>query len=334
MTKRVYGSRYNEALRTKEVAEIIRKEIRLEATLGVLPKGKWSVTSEYNSISVSFAPLPAEDELFARAYWNRDRVIDDVEGRHVRHMSTLASEFGLALRERIEQKLGDFNHDGSDLMTDYFDVKFYTTVSISPRTDRPDMMNLYRAGEWPEKKLEELNVLWASMLRIWQKEAAERKAQRETEKRAEEEVERKALAAEQPAIKVGDTLQLEGKPPLKVLRVFPPAEEPPKLRLIQGGSPEPSPEPLALGMTVAALAKAAGVSEAEVEAVVAKYNEASPMIGELRQLVAANTRARRASIAVPVVEPVPQAPNEAWLKLAMAHDLQLDWAIPGLGERS
>lgn len=42
-------------------------------------------------------------------------------------------------------------------------------------------------------------------------------------------------------------------------------------------------------------------------------------------------KSKRRPIAAPVGD-VPQVPNEAWLRLAQAQGLDLDWAIPGLGE--
>lgn len=319
MTKRVYGAKYDETLKVKDIAEKIRREVRLEANLGLLPKGKWSVTSTLNSISVSFAPPVEEDELFARAYWNRERVIEDVENRHGLNMRTLASEFGLALHERIEQKLRDYNHDGSDSQSDYFDVNYYTTVSIRPRTDRPAMMDLYRAGEWQPKTVSELNPVWDAMWEVWKKEAAPAVA----------------VAVEAPPAPAPATQKVA--PGLTVLQGGLSTREDTRPRVYRDMNRIATElhrlnnQPVT-GMTVAEVAKAAGVPEEKVEEVRNQYLDEMP---ELRKLLDANTKVRlprRASIAVAVEEPVPQAPNEAWLKLAQAYDLQLDWAIPGLGD--
>ena len=350
MTKRVYGAKYDKTLKVKDIAEKIRREVRLEANLGLLPKGKWSVTSTHHHISVSFAPTVEEDELFARAYWNRERVIEDVENTHGQNIRTLASEFGLALHERIEQKLRDYNYDGSDTITDYFDVNFYTTVAVSPRTDRPAMMDLYRAGEWEPKTVAELNAVWDAMWTVWKKEAAHVARARglsvglgtplTPEERARSVVaDKKALGL---TVHQGGLSTLEDTRPRTYRDVNRIARELDRLNN----------QPV-MGMTVAEVAKATGIPEEQVEEVRNKYFGEWPElrkidairkhddtrfedIPELRKLLDANARVRvtprRASIAAAVEEPVPQVPNEAWLRLAQAYDLKLDWAIPGLGD--
>lgn len=273
---RSYGKLYDDKRTTKEIAEIVRRAVRFEARVGVLPDGKWSVTMDRfaggSSITIRFEPKPLEDELFARAFYNHERIVREAEDPRSYCPLPFRSAFGEALHRRLEQMLADHNHDGSDTMTDHFDVKFYTHISFDIRTTREQLADLHRGGCLPEKTLAELNPSWAKMLAAWEKEAAPPQG---------------SAPAPAPAARG-------------------------HLRLV------PAPAPTAV--QAAAEALKAGMTPEE-RAVVERLVE--------RRIA---THARR-PLAVPVEEPVPQAPNDAWLRLAMAGDLKLDFTIPGLGRR-
>lgn len=261
MTERSYGSKYDGNLTTKQIAEMVRRQVRLEARVGLLPEGKWSVTMDRfaggSSIAIGFTPFPDDAILFARCFYNRERAVADVERPHDYPRLPWRSEFGTALEQRLERMLAAYNHDGSDTQTDYFDVKFYAHVNVhGPGLD--DLGNLYREGKLPDVPLAELSPRYAAMLATWQFDEA-------------------------------------GEPPAHTPEVVTPKAAP-RLRLVPPPAPVKAAEP------------------APVEAAAPSRASARP---------AARAKA-------PIAVPAEQAPNPAWQRLALAHELALDWTIPGL----
>jgi hypothetical protein len=102
------GKRYNKDLNTKQVAAIVRAELRDEIKAGNLP-GVASASVRYqhfaggSSISVEVtmvAGTPSRGDLADAA------------------------------RASAYAKLDDFNWDDSDIMTDYFATNFYRHVTV------------------------------------------------------------------------------------------------------------------------------------------------------------------------------------------------------------
>jgi len=170
MDGRSYGSQYDTRLGTKEIAELIRRQVRLEARAGLLPEGKWSVTlarfSGGSSITIRFEPLAERAFDFARAFYNHERVVQEAERPHDYSRIPLRSPFGASLEARLERMLAEHNHDGSDAATDYFDVKFYAHVRIGG-PDLVDLVGYYRAGRLVDEGLDEINARWARMYADW-----------------------------------------------------------------------------------------------------------------------------------------------------------------------
>ena len=286
---RSYGKLYNDKLRTKEIAEIVRRQVRLEARMGLLPNGKWSVTMDRyaggSSITIAFSPKPEEDELFARAYYNHARIVHEAERPHEYAAIPYRSRFGSLLVRRLEQMLADHNHDGSDPMQDIYDVKFAAHVSVRPETTERTLVDLYRGGCLLETSVRALKIAWDTMLAAWEKEIA-------------------PVEAAEPA---PEQVRIESFTPVELLA------RRGHLRLV----PTPTPTPVE---TAARMVKD-GMTKLERDVVEICIDRTRPL-----------ARARK-PLAVPVEEPVPQAPNDAWLRLAMAGDLNLDFEIPGLRER-
>lgn len=138
---RWYGERYAEtkSLRLTEIAKLIRAEVKLARKLAKLPTApgalkladaigdapaeiKISVRTEYYSgggaINVSLSGIPQE--------WGWE-MREDRYG-YVCEMPTPALK---ALAEAIKAIMNSYNYDGSDTMTDYFDVRFYGHVSAN-----------------------------------------------------------------------------------------------------------------------------------------------------------------------------------------------------------
>lgn len=116
MYDRTYGSSYDSNLTTTSIAKPVRKEIAALKKAGTLAKGwKISVRSEYfsmgSAIRLSIVEIPADVEP-----WNQERT-DRTEARY--------SPEVVRVQKLILDIVAAYNHDGSDSMIDYFDVKFY-----------------------------------------------------------------------------------------------------------------------------------------------------------------------------------------------------------------
>lgn len=91
---------------TKEIAVIIRKHLRAR-----FPMCKWSVRSDYNSISVDLIASPFDEKS------------DEVK----------------AIMKYAEKFYNSYNYNNSDSMTDYFDVNYYGSCSIFWKYEQCEM---------------------------------------------------------------------------------------------------------------------------------------------------------------------------------------------------
>lgn len=121
MPDRHYGSKYVKGLSTKDIAARMRAEIKLAVERGELP-GKpvsYSVRSrDYNSIDIAVRGLLGSrdtDENANRREGKRWPWLTDEARRIMGILDTLHNAY---------------NYDGSDIMTDYFDVNYYGGVTI------------------------------------------------------------------------------------------------------------------------------------------------------------------------------------------------------------
>ena len=135
-----YGAKYDYSytLRTTDIAKLIREEIKLARKLAkgnrsstpalIDPIGdapasiKFSVRSQYfsggSSIDIRLSGVPQAWGWEKRAdEWGRER-----------WMYTPAMK---ALMDELKKVMAAYNHDGSDIMTDYFDVRFYGSVETT-----------------------------------------------------------------------------------------------------------------------------------------------------------------------------------------------------------
>jgi len=112
--ERRYGDRYEATkdLRLKEIAKLVRKDLKAEFG----PEWKFSVrTRSYAGgqsldVDVKTAPTPL------RSKWGEE--------------NGFYTETGAKANEVIRSILDAYNYDGSDIMIDYFDVRFYSHVSF------------------------------------------------------------------------------------------------------------------------------------------------------------------------------------------------------------
>lgn len=145
-----YGSKYDASLDVAEIAKRVRSEIKGFVKASQLPADwKYSVRlSRFaggQSIDIR-AESPLAIYLCAPNWYSAgstDRYLDlPIKGEwqpcaipakdqwHVSHVD--AEVAGVAyVRQLLEQMLGAYNYDGSDIMTDYFNVNFYSHVSVT-----------------------------------------------------------------------------------------------------------------------------------------------------------------------------------------------------------
>jgi hypothetical protein len=119
-----FGSLYDEKLSCKGIAAILRKRIAAAVKSGALPKIKVSVRSDYNHITVRVTEAPF-------CVVNPARVVADIASPHVFSPLSRVSFVGEGVLGTIKAWTEAYNYDRSDIMTDYFDVNFYTTIDFA-----------------------------------------------------------------------------------------------------------------------------------------------------------------------------------------------------------
>jgi hypothetical protein len=136
MYEKTYGTKYEATknLRRPEIAKLIREDIKAAVKSGELPKGKYSVRTESysggGSINVTFSALvgiPVHNVESLRWRTENPHASFGSEPANVRERY---SPELLAVIKKLEAIHGAYNYDGSDVMTDYFDVRYYGSVSI------------------------------------------------------------------------------------------------------------------------------------------------------------------------------------------------------------
>lgn len=137
MYERSYGYRYEEVARYSspgEIAKLIRRDIKQAVEEGLLPS-RWSYSVRSDSLAVdvevrdcadAFQPCDGgqkchnvwcsarNDPLYAHGATPHEVLTDDAE----------------AARMTLKRIHGAYNHDGSEIQTDYFDVRYYGGVSF------------------------------------------------------------------------------------------------------------------------------------------------------------------------------------------------------------
>lgn len=123
MTERAYGDKYEAGLSTPEIAKKLRQDIKAAVKAGELPKGlKVSVRSEsFSGGSAIRLRVTAVPDGFT--IYNPEWVAAE-DKREPHHLPWASPEADKVARV-VEGLAAAYNYDGSDTMTDYFDVNFY-----------------------------------------------------------------------------------------------------------------------------------------------------------------------------------------------------------------
>lgn len=129
MYERTYGKNYDANLDIKEIAKRVRKEIRRRVKVGELPELKASVRIERYSggqsmrVEVKETSFDIHTEEYHRSeYENRP---------WFRPWSEAFTPTAAKVHKDLKALVDSYNHDGSDVMTDYFDVNFYGFVDFA-----------------------------------------------------------------------------------------------------------------------------------------------------------------------------------------------------------
>lgn len=133
MYERIYGAKYNRDLSTTEIAKLVRTDIKAAMKAGTLPKAKYSVRTEYYSGGSSLYVTISKVEEPRFFLYNPARLEHEVRTPHATlgpDAQMLYSSVATALLKNVEALVNAYNHNGSDIMVDYFDVKFYEHVTF------------------------------------------------------------------------------------------------------------------------------------------------------------------------------------------------------------
>jgi len=134
MTTRTYGERYHQVTGgATEIAKAMRADIKRAVAKGTLPDGPtYSVTSEHysggQSINITvrgWSGAWVDCDGSCTSYWCSAR--NDSPHASAHKVLNPAARRAQIVLERIH---GAYNHDGSDTMTDYFDVRYYGQVTF------------------------------------------------------------------------------------------------------------------------------------------------------------------------------------------------------------
>lgn len=185
-----YGSKLEETdgLHAKELAALIRGEIKDKMKSGVLPKGKYSVRKESaGSIYITVQELPQDFPLFNPEFL---KAREDNERWHGGRITRYHNETS-ALLTHLEAIGEQYNYNRSDSMTDYFDYRFSLSVNIDYKleSEREESEKAKPEAE-PEvidvEKLKEQLRMLEDMIETEKSGWGSGRSTEELEKRAEE----------------------------------------------------------------------------------------------------------------------------------------------------
>jgi len=135
MYERRYGYLYKEAgdASNTEVAKMIRRDVKLACEEGLLPT-RWTYSVRSDGLSVDLDVRDCADAwqecdgMNCHNVWCSAR--NDPQYAHAATPHKVLTEEAKAARMTLDRIHGAYNHDGSEIMVDYFDVRYYGHVSF------------------------------------------------------------------------------------------------------------------------------------------------------------------------------------------------------------
>lgn len=123
------GSKYEatRGLSMVEVAKRIRADIKQMIQAGTLPKGiKVSVrVAHYNALRVNITALPAGFKVYKESYARATKNFTQPADRYNDYFDGVYTDEMQSVLDALDANTSSYNRDNSDIMTDYFDVRFY-----------------------------------------------------------------------------------------------------------------------------------------------------------------------------------------------------------------
>lgn len=147
MSDRTYGYLYDRDRPAKQDAANIRRTIRTLAKGGLLP-ADWTYSVRYRSFAngraidvTAMSPRP----IYAADPEPMDWAKHAETGEYVHAWADRLTLEARAVLDTLQELHDAHNHDGSDIQSDYFDVKFYgvPTLAVCPGVARyvaPDVV--------------------------------------------------------------------------------------------------------------------------------------------------------------------------------------------------
>jgi hypothetical protein len=135
MYETTYGTKYEATkdLSRVEIAKLIRADIKAAVKAGLIPKAKYSVTcSRGTGIDVSIVDV----ERRGFVLHNPERLRWEAENPHASMWSAPGnvrdrfSPEAEAVLAALKEIWGAYNYDGSDIQSDYFNVRYYGGVQF------------------------------------------------------------------------------------------------------------------------------------------------------------------------------------------------------------
>lgn len=136
LSTRAYGPKYRNLdryARATEIAKAVRADVKAAQAAGDLPAG---ITV---SVRASYASMCQSVDLAVTAGIDDEFLYEPQRDQHGTRVYTPAAR---ELRDRLEQIREAYNHDGSDSMTDYYDVRYYGSTEL-----RDERSQAFWAGE-------------------------------------------------------------------------------------------------------------------------------------------------------------------------------------------
>jgi len=137
MYERSYGYRYNELgahPTNAEIAKVIRADVKQAVAEGLLPAG-WTYSVRSDSLAVDVevrdcpdAWQPCDGGRKCRDVWCSAR--NDPAYAHAATAHEVLTDDAEAAKMTLQRIHGAYNHDGSEIQTDYFDVRYYGHVEF------------------------------------------------------------------------------------------------------------------------------------------------------------------------------------------------------------
>lgn len=144
MADTVYGPKFERALTTTQIAARFRADVKAAMARGELPRVTLHVRTKYfsggSSIDVDVVAVPAGFPVLnaARTRWEAAHPHDFLGNHPDPELRWRHAERTRTLLEQLGAMLNAYNYDGSDIQSDYFNVRFYGHVNIAHRLEQAE----------------------------------------------------------------------------------------------------------------------------------------------------------------------------------------------------